>query len=171
MRFFSLLSLIIVLLKRGTKSKIKSQWSKWKNPPVTLWLQHQPSVLQRLWISNLRLKRGYLNILGLLWLFRLKHLLLFGVFILGGTMKQLYLAWRCTWLIHQFFFFAVKTTATTAVSFSLWCIRGGCKLSSWAVTLLAVSFPSVSRLICIQDAALHPDMNHWATCILEKPIL
>lgn len=67
------------------------------------------------------------------------------------------------------FFFAVKTTE---VSFPLWCIRGGCKLSSsWAVTLLAVSFPSVSRLICIQDAALHPDMNHGATCILEKPIL
>lgn len=37
--------------------------------------------------------------------------------------------------------------------------RGGCKLSSWAVTLLAVSFPSVSQLIRIQDAALHPDMN------------
>lgn len=68
----------------------------------------------------------------------------------------------------NFFFFAVKTTE---VSFPLWCIRGGCKLSSWAVTLLAVSFPSVSRPICIQDAAPHPDMNHWATCILEKPIL
>lgn len=161
---FSSFSLIIAPVKWGTKSKIK--WAKWNNTPVMLRLQHQPSVLQRLWISSLRSKHGNLNVLRLLWLFGLKRLLLFRVFIL---MKQLYLAWRCTWPTHSFFFFfAVKTTE---VSFPLWCIRGGCKLSSWAVTLLAVLFPSVSRLICIQDAALHPDMNHWATCILEKPIL
>lgn len=89
--------------KEGNKLKNKSQWAKWKNTPATLWLRHQPSVVQRLWISSLRLKCGYLNILGLLWLFGLKHLLLFRVFILVGTMKQLYLAWRCTWPTHQFF--------------------------------------------------------------------
>lgn len=112
-RFFSLLSLIMVPVKRGEKSKLKSRWAKWKNTPAPLWLRHQPSVLQRLWISSLRLKRRYLNILRLFWLFGLEHLLLFGVFILGTTMKQLYHAWRCTRPTHQFdffFFLAVKTT-------------------------------------------------------------
>lgn len=43
---------------------------------------------------------SYLNILGHLCGPWGRNIYFCLVFILGATMKQMYLAWRCTWLTH-----------------------------------------------------------------------
>lgn len=121
-------------------------------------LNQQPEV--RAWLSE--------HTLPSLWLCGLKHLLLFGVCVLDGMVKQLYLAWRCTWHIELLFFLVWDNRGVIfplVYSRRMWMNRPSCDIVSHGF------FPFVSRLICIQDVTFCPDMNHWMTCILDEPVL
>lgn len=125
-------------------------------------------------VSSLGFEHGYLNILCHLWDWAKVFTFFWNVCF--GWQLYLCLEMHMADTFNYFFKYFLNLLIflvwdTRGVIFLLvyqrwmWMRHLGCDIVGH------VFFASVGRLICIQDVTLCPDMNHWATCILEEPVL